>query len=398
MRLMSEVFGKKGNKLAVLVAIPLALLLFMTVMIYSSKAFATEEYWLVQANGNDLAVLSSETEAKQVVDGVKKAYVTKGSKVESVTTDKELEVVHKNFKSKKSPEIMSTDKAVDKITKGVKAPKKYVVKEGDTAWNIAVDNGLKYDEFLGMNKGYDPEGILPGDEVIIEKQVPYVNVKTVEVFKNKETVTPDIQYEDTDSLYEGETKVKEQGENGSKDVTTRQTNLNGVVTDSKTLKETVTVDAKPQIVLRGTKKRPVATSNASGGSSYGGGYSGFSVPSAAGYSGSGSSVASYACQFVGAPYVWGGTNLRTGVDCSGFVVAVYRALGYNITRSFASYGRYVSPSQMQPGDIISYRGHYSIYVGGGREVHALNPSLGVKITSLGWARVGPIQAVIRIVE
>ena len=53
---------------------------------------------------------------------------------------------------------------------------------------------------------------------------------------------------------------------------------------------------------------------------------------------------------------------------------------------------------MQPGDIISYRGHYSIYVGGGREVHALNPSLGVKITSLGWARVGPIQAVIRIVE
>ena len=73
-------------------------------------------------------------------------------------------------------------------------------------------------------------------------------------------------------------------------------------------------------------------------------------------------------------------------------------MGYNITRSFASYGRYVSPSQMQPGDIISYRGHYSIYVGGGREVHALNPSLGVKITSLGWARVGPIQAVIRIVE
>lgn len=397
---MSELFGKKGNKLAVLVAVPLALLLFMTVMIYSSKAFATEEYWLVQANGKNLAVLSSETEAKQVVDGVKNAYVTKGSKVESVTTDKKLEVVQKNFRNKKSPEIMSTDKAVAKITQGVKAPKEYVVKEGDTAWNIAVDNGLKYDELLEMNKGFDPEQIMPGDKLIIEKQVPYINVKTVEVLKSKETIAPDVQYEDTDSLYEGETKVEEQGENGSKDVTTKQTNLNGVVTDSKTLKETVTVEAKPQIVLRGTKKRAVATSSntRNTSSSYSGGYSSFSVPSAAGYSGSGSSVASYACQFVGAPYVWGGTNLSTGVDCSGFIVAVYRALGYNITRSFASYGRYVSPSEMQPGDIISYRGHYSIYVGGGQEVHALNPSLGVKITSLGWARVGPIQSVIRIVE
>lgn len=396
---MSEVFGKKGNKLAVLVAIPLALLLFMTAMIYSSKAFATEEYWLVQANGKDLAVLSSETEAKQVVDNVKNAYVTKGSKVESVTTDKDLEVVHKNFRNKKSPEIMSTDKAVDKIITGVKAPKEILVKEGDTAWDIAIDNGLKYDELIEMNKGFDPDQIMPGDKVVIEKQVPYINVKTVEVLQNKEAITPDVQYEDTDSLYEGETKVKEEGENGSKDVTIRQTNLNGVVTDSKTLKETVISDAKPQIVLRGTKKRPVDTlSDRNASSSYSGGYSSFSAPSAAGFSGSGSSVASYACQFVGAPYVWGGTNLSTGVDCSGFIVAVYRALGYNITRSFASYGRYVSASEMQPGDIISYPSHYSIYVGGGQEVHALNPSLGVRKTSLGWARVGPIQSVIRIVE
>ena len=141
--------------------------------------------------------------------------------------------------------------------------------------------------------------------------------------------------------------MKDQGEDGKKNVTLKQKSINGIVSDSKSIKENVTKEAKPQIVLRGTKKRQVANAYTAARSSYSGGSTTYNVPSAAGYSGSGASVASYASQFVGAPYVWGGTNLSTGVDCSGFVVAVYRALGYNITRSFGSYGRYVSPSQMQ---------------------------------------------------
>ncbi len=395
---MSGVFGKRKIKLSVLVGIPVALFLFMSIMMYASKSYATEEYWFVQAGDKELAVLSSETEAKQVVDGVKNAYVIKGAKVESITTDKDLKVVNKNFKYGESPRIMSPDMAVQKIIKGVKAPKTYTVKEEDTAWNIAEDNGLGYEEFLDINKGFDPEKIMPGDEVVIEKMVPYIQVTTVQTFEKEEVVQAEVKYEDTDSLYEGQTEVKDQGEDGKKNVTLKQKSINGIVSDSKSIKENVIKEAKPQIVLRGTKKRQVANAYTAARSSYSGGSTTYNVPSAAGYSGSGASVASYASQFVGAPYVWGGTNLSTGVDCSGFVVAVYRALGYNITRSFGSYGRYVSPSQMQPGDVIAYAGHYSIYVGGGREVHALNPSLGVKITPLGWAHVGPIQSVIRIVE
>ena len=73
-------------------------------------------------------------------------------------------------------------------------------------------------------------------------------------------------------------------------------------------------------------------------------------------------------------------------------------MGYNITRSFGSYGRYVSPSSLQPGDVVAYANHYSIYLGGGREVHALNPRQGVMITRLGGGGAGPIVSAIRIVE
>lgn len=395
---MSGAFGRGKIKLSVLVGIPVALFLFMSGMMYASKSYASEEYWLVQADDKELAVLSSQAEAKQVVDGVKNAYVVKGAKVESITTDKELKVVNKNFNNGETPKIMSPDKAISKIIKGVKSPKTYTVKTGDTAWGIAEDNGLGYEEFLDINKGYDPEKIMPGDEVVIEKMVPYVNITTVQTFDKEEAVEAEVQYEDTDSLYEGQTEVKEAGEAGTKKVTLKQKNINGAVSDSKTIKESVTKEAKPQIVLRGTKIRQAANSYTATGSYSSNGNTTYNVPSAAGYSGSGASVAAYASQFVGAPYVWGGTNLSTGVDCSGFVVAVYRALGYNITRSFGSYGRYVSPSSLQPGDVVAYANHYSIYLGGGREIHALNPRQGVMITRLGGGGAGPIVSAIRIVE
>ncbi|MCI5698177.1 MAG: G5 domain-containing protein [Clostridiales bacterium] len=392
---MSESFSKRKNRYAVIGGILIALLLFMTVMVYSSKAYASEEYWAIQAGGKTLAVVSSESEAEKVIDGVKKAYITEGAKVESIKTDKDFKAVNQRFKDGKAPRIVSSDKAVDTIKKGAKAAQKYQVKDGDTTWDIASSNNLGYEELISMNKGMNPENIMPGDELTIEKEIPYVNVTTVEVLNKTEAIAPEVQYEDTDELYDGETKVKQEGTEGSKDLTLRQTTVNGAIQSSETLKENVTKESTPQIVLRGTKARPQA---AAGGGNGGGGSSSYSVPSGAGYSGSGASIAAYATQFVGYPYVWGGSNLSTGVDCGGFIVAVYRGMGYNIGRSFASYGRTVPVSAMQPGDIIHYGSHVSIYIGGGQEIHALNPNVGVVITGLGGACVGPIQQVIRIVE
>ena len=99
---------------------------------------------------------------------------------------------------------------------------------------------------------------------------------------------------------------------------------------------------------------------------------------------SGSSVANYACQFVGNPYRWGGESLTNGADCSGFVKAVYAAFGISLPHSSSalrSVGYGVSTSDMQPGDIVCYSGHVAIYIGNNSIVHASNPETGIKISS-----------------
>ena len=101
-------------------------------------------------------------------------------------------------------------------------------------------------------------------------------------------------------------------------------------------------------------------------------------------SGSGSSVVNYATQFVGNPYVWGGTSLTSGADCSGFVQSVYANFGVSLPRT--SYeqqnaGTEVSYSDAQPGDLICYGGHVAIYMGNGQIVHASNANDGIKISN-----------------
>lgn len=111
----------------------------------------------------------------------------------------------------------------------------------------------------------------------------------------------------------------------------------------------------------------------------------------------GADIAQYACQFVGNPYVAGGTSLVNGADCSGFVMAVYQQYGYKLPRNSASMrsaGREVSYDQAQPGDIICYAGHVAIYLGGGRIVHASTERTGIKY---GYANYRPILTVRRIV-
>lgn len=108
-----------------------------------------------------------------------------------------------------------------------------------------------------------------------------------------------------------------------------------------------------------------------------------SYSSSESYSGSGSSVVDFATQFVGNPYVWGGTSLTGGADCSGFTQSVYSNFGVSIPRT--SYeqqnaGREVSYSEAQPGDLICYGGHVAIYMGGGKIVHASNAVDGIKIS------------------
>ena len=111
----------------------------------------------------------------------------------------------------------------------------------------------------------------------------------------------------------------------------------------------------------------------------------------------GEAVVAYAEQFLGNRYVWGGTSLTNGCDCSGYVMQVYANFGVSLPHSSASirsYGTKVSYDEMQPGDVVCYSGHVGIYAGDGQIINALNTRKGICYTSVNFA---PIVSIRRLV-
>ena len=112
---------------------------------------------------------------------------------------------------------------------------------------------------------------------------------------------------------------------------------------------------------------------------------------------SGGDVVSYATQFVGNPYVWGGTSLTNGADCSGFVMSVFAHFGISLPHSSAALqgcGKAVSYANAQPGDLICYSGHVGIYMGGGRIVHAQSTAVGITTSSATYRTIVAVRRVL----
>lgn len=111
----------------------------------------------------------------------------------------------------------------------------------------------------------------------------------------------------------------------------------------------------------------------------------------------GKQIASYACQYVGNPYVLGGTSLTNGADCSGFTYRVYADFGYSIPRTSYSQrnaGVSVDYASAQPGDLICYEGHVGMYIGGGKIVHASTPKSGIKISNATYRSILCVRRII----
>lgn len=145
------------------------------------------------------------------------------------------------------------------------------------------------------------------------------------------------------------------------------------------------------------KKKASRSSKSSSGSSTStsssaGSSSSYSAPSGS----DGQAVANYACQFIGNPYVYGGSSLTNGTDCSGFVMSVYAAFGIGLPHSSSGQrgcGYEVSLSEAQPGDIVCYSGHVGIYVGNNTIVHASTPSSGIKYSTATYRSVLSVRRI-----
>lgn len=126
-------------------------------------------------------------------------------------------------------------------------------------------------------------------------------------------------------------------------------------------------------------------------------YTGPTAVKSSGGTAAGRQIADYGLQFVGNPYVYGGTSLTSGTDCSGFTQGVYAHFGITIPRTSTeqrSAGREVAYEDAQPGDLICYAGHVAIYIGNGQIVHASTPTTGIKVSPAAYRTILSVRRVL----
>lgn len=156
----------------------------------------------------------------------------------------------------------------------------------------------------------------------------------------------------------------------------QQNNQNNNTSDSNNKNDNTTAPTAPAAGVSSAVKDSIAAANGSA---------------------KGKEIAAYACNFVGNPYVAGGTSLTKGADCSGFTQSVFKAYGYSLPRNSTSQrtvGKEVSYADAQPGDIICYPGHVAIYIGNGKIVHASSAKTGIKISNALYRSILCVRRVV----
>lgn len=323
-----------------------------------------ETPWAVKIGENETFVVATEKEGQDIIEQVKNSYSTKDTKSESTTL---------------TPEITVTEKELER---GEEVP-------------VLTDTQEAVAEVIAANETGDPA----------------VTVTTVEQVTTTKAIDYKTEYEESDKLYVGEEKVLKKGKKGKRTIVKQVIKENGETVSKEVISSSVEEKPVDRVIKKGTKARdvtaPVTTaSSGSRGSSAGGSGGSSSGGSAAGSgdsssgsdssdeqttrSGSGQDVADYALQFVGNPYVYGGSSLTNGTDCSGFTMSVYKKFGISLPHSSSaqrSYGKGVSYSDAKPGDIICYSGHVAIYIGNGKIVHASTPSSGIKVSTATYKKI-----------
>ena len=333
----------KKMYIALLIALALAvagaLVFNMLVKPYAVYADGTkvEDPCIVSADGKELFIVENPEIASDVIRDVMKSYVAEDGDLDSIEIDEQLKIEDKTlFVGTKPPLVLTEEEAVAKV--------------------------------LAAN----------------DTESPMMHVTTKTDVDVTEKVEPETVYEKTDDLYAGNKELKSEGAEGEKIVTNEVTLVNGEETDSEPIAEKITQNPKDKVIYLGTKSRPADTAWRD--------YSGATFGDA-----NGMEMVNYGMQFVGNPYRYGGTSLTNGTDCSGFIYSVYRHFGYNVPRlGFYKMGKGVCLDEAKPGDVVYYPGHYAMYAGDGKIVHAYNSRRGICVTSVHAP--GRILTIRRFVE
>ncbi|MDO4834026.1 MAG: G5 domain-containing protein [Bacillota bacterium] len=296
-----------------------------------------EDPYMVSADGRELFIVEDEETAEQVVRDVMEYYTPEDGDVDSIKLEEKLKIEKKTlFVGVKPPTVVSGEEAAELV--------------------------------LASN----------------ETDKPMMHVTTESKVDEKKPVEPETVYEKTDELFEGNTELKSEGEEGEKTVTNEVVMVNGEEESQEPIEEEITKDPVDTVMYLGTKERPHDTAWAD--------YSGETFGTM-----NGTELVDFGKKFVGNPYRWGGTSLTNGADCSGFIYSVYRHFGYDVPRmGFYKMGKGVCLAEAKPGDVVYYPGHYAMYAGNGQIVHAYNSGAGICVS--GVHAPGKILTIRRFVE
>ena len=345
-QLHHSIEGHKVRQKTLSVMAPfLALMLFMCYMFVTAPYGLTEdgkkvdEPYVIKAGAIELAVVESKTVAEQVMAQFQKAYLSDGAQVVSFETEPFLNIAQKNLGRAAGPvSVLNQSDAVNAL--------------------------------LSSCKGVNPLMTATLTEQLIQnKVIPYTSTQ-----------------EKSSDLTVGTKKVKIAGVNGEIANTISNTKVNGQIVATSVLNENVLTQPINEVILVGTKVVRTYSSAPK-----------VSTSSKA-YSGTtGADVVAYAKLFLGNPYVYGGTSLTNGTDCSGFTMSVYAHFGVYLPHASSaqpSYGTAVSYAEAQPGDLLFYSGHVAMYIGGGKIIHASTTSTGIIIGSATYRTILGIRRIL----
>jgi len=207
----------------------------------------------LNVDGKTMGYLCDKSLAEEILNKIKEPYIGEDDDADAFSFLEQVSIIEKEIPVE---QLQSVEEIYNNLSKPKEEIKVYIVKKGDTVSEIAEEHGLKVADIKKANPDLNVDKISIGQEIKLTVPRYTINVVKKEYVNYEEEIPYDKKYEDTDSLYKGQTQIKVEGVNGRKLVKAEVVSINGIVESTNVVGEEVLEEPKEAVVLRGTKERP----------------------------------------------------------------------------------------------------------------------------------------------
>lgn len=294
--------------------------------------------YAITVDGKEVVYVADKAAGEKVVRTIMEDYATDGAKVKSISLDKKIS----------TERVMLWDDIDDKKLMKPKQAVEYIEAKNEVEDK---DDALFTATIVGKTKG-------------------------------EEEYIPEVVYKKDDTMFAGDTEVEKEGKSGIQNVTREITTVNGEETDNDIVKAEVIEEGEAKVVVKGTRGLPEGADWKT--------YEGDPVFA------SGQEMVDYSYRYMGAPYKYGGYSFKTGIDCVQFVRAMYKKYGIILPNNhpgIRASGKGVAYKDAKPGDVLCYKHHVAIYIGGGKVINATKKR-GIAISTVHPSRIITVRRIV----